>query len=146
MPYDPTLPLENTDIDAAEMRSQLQGLRDLIDTIPVGPQGPQGQDGATGPPGPPGDIGPTGFDGPMGPPGPMGPDGAAGSPGPEGPPGPQGPVGEVSQAQLDAAIAGAALNPVSVIGLAQTADGTYNPTQMQDVLNKLDELIAALKH
>ena len=143
MPYDPTLPLENTDIDAAEMRSQLQGLRDLIDTIPVGPQGPQGQDGATGPPGPPGDIGPTGVDGPMGPPGPAG---AAGSPGPEGPPGPQGPVGEVSQAQLDAAIAGAALNPVSVTGLAQTADGTYNPTQMQDVLNKLDELIAALKH
>ena len=31
MPYDPNLPLEGTEIDAAEMRSQLQGLKALID-------------------------------------------------------------------------------------------------------------------
>lgn len=30
MPYDPNLPLENTLIDAAQMRAQQQGLNDLI--------------------------------------------------------------------------------------------------------------------
>lgn len=35
MPYDPNLPLENTDIDAAEMRGQLQGLKELIDAVPT---------------------------------------------------------------------------------------------------------------
>ncbi len=38
----------------------------------------------------------------------MGPEGAAGVPGPEGP---QGPPGEVSQAQLEAAVATTARNP-----------------------------------
>jgi hypothetical protein len=45
--FDPSLPLENTEIDAAQMRSQLTGLFDLIQTIPVGPQGPPGQDGGS---------------------------------------------------------------------------------------------------
>ncbi len=31
MSYDPNLPLEGTEIDAAQMRSQLQGLKALID-------------------------------------------------------------------------------------------------------------------
>ena len=34
-------------------------------------------------------------------------------------------------------------NGVSTMG--QSADGSYNQTQMQDVLNKLDELINALR-
>jgi len=33
MPFDPTLPLENTTADAAQMRSQLTGLKALIDAI-----------------------------------------------------------------------------------------------------------------
>jgi hypothetical protein len=36
MPYDPNLPLENTEIEAAEMRAQLQGLKELIDLIAPG--------------------------------------------------------------------------------------------------------------
>ena len=36
MPFDPTRPLENTDIDAAEMRGQLTGLKDLIDIATAG--------------------------------------------------------------------------------------------------------------
>ena len=36
MPYDPSLPLENTEIDAVQMRGQLQGLKALIDAILTG--------------------------------------------------------------------------------------------------------------
>jgi len=31
MPYDPSKPVENSPLDAAEMRNQLNGLKDLID-------------------------------------------------------------------------------------------------------------------
>ncbi len=34
MSFDPNLPQEGTDLDAAEMRSQLNGLRELIDAVP----------------------------------------------------------------------------------------------------------------
>ena len=33
MPFDPSLPVEHTDIDAAQMRSQFNGLKALIDAI-----------------------------------------------------------------------------------------------------------------
>lgn len=33
MPYDPSLPQEGTDIDAAQMRAQFGGLKDLIDAL-----------------------------------------------------------------------------------------------------------------
>jgi len=36
-------------------------------------------------------------------------------------------------------------NSNAVGTLGQSADGSYNQTQMQDVLNKLDELINALR-
>ena len=55
--FDPTLPLENTTADAAQMRSQLNGLKDLIDAVPQGPEGPPGPEGAQGPPGPQGPPG-----------------------------------------------------------------------------------------
>ncbi len=35
MPFDPNLPQENTPADAAQMRSQLNGLKDLIDALNV---------------------------------------------------------------------------------------------------------------
>lgn len=145
MPYDPNYPPTNAEIESAPLRSQFQGLRELIDSIPVGPQGPQGlpgQDGSQGPQGPQGDIGPTGIEGPMGP---QGMPGDQGPIGPEGPTGPMGPTGEVSLSDLNAAMATTALNPASVPLLFQIADSSYNPTQMQDVLNKFDELITALK-
>ena len=75
-----------------------------------------------------------------------------GPPGPEWPPGPagpQGPPGEVTQTDLNNAV----LNMLSqssnisngVATLSQSADGSYNATQMQEVINKLDELINALR-
>ena len=43
------------------------------------------------------------------------------------------------------AIAGTSNNSNGVGTLGQGADGGYNQSQMQDVLNKLDELINALR-
>ena len=60
--------------------------------------------------------------------------------GPEGPQGPPGPV-EVSQQQLNSAIAGTAQNPASVQTLSV---GTTDPT-LTAIIDKLNELIAALR-
>ncbi len=53
MPYDPSLPQENTPVDAAQMRGQLNGLKELIDAVPAGPPGLPGLPGAPGVQGPP---------------------------------------------------------------------------------------------
>ena len=111
--------------------------------IPQGEKGDQGPQGDTGPDGPPGTPG--------GPPGPEGPEGPQGPPGPEGPQGEQGPqgetgpTGEVSQNAADAAIATTAQNPASVTPLNLTAGSGYDQAQMQQVIDKLDELLAALQ-
>lgn len=150
------------------MRAQFNGLKELIDaasgvtsavvdavtTLPPGSPAsvgvsvsgsvlhlslalPQGMDGAAGPPGPEGPQVMSGADGPPG------PQGAEGAPGPPGPP------GEVSQMTLDAAVAGvmgASSNNSNAVGtLNQSAEASYSPTQMQDVMSKLDELINALR-
>ncbi len=67
---------------------------------------------------------------------PRGSDGSAGS---------QGMPGEVSNAQLTSAISGTSNNTNGVGTLVQNADSSYNPQQMQDVLNKMDELILSLR-
>ena len=80
---------------------------------------------------------------PAGPPGPEGPVG------PQGPAGPQGPPGEVTPTDLNNAelnmLSQSSANSNGVNTLGQTADGTYSASQMQDVINKLDELINALR-
>ncbi len=58
---------------------------------------------------------------------------------------PSGPPGEVTQALLDGAISTTSANSNTVNPLNMTADSLYQPSQMQDVLNKLDELIGALR-
>jgi hypothetical protein len=132
-----------------------------------GSQGPPGNDGSDGAQGQPGN------DGPQGPPFaqavvdavntldpgqpaavgvsfdgtnvrftfdiPRGNDGSNGSDGSQGPP------GEISQAQLDSAISGTSNNTNAVSTLGQSADGSYNPNQIQDLINKVDELINALR-
>lgn len=64
---------------------------------------------------------------------------------PRGAEGVQGPPGEVTSAQLSSAIATTAQNPSSVAPLSQFADGNYNQTQMQQVMDKVDELLNAIK-
>ncbi len=57
--FDPNLPQAGTEIDAVQMRDQLNGLKTLIDAVPAGPAGPQGPVGPAGPEGPegpPGDV------------------------------------------------------------------------------------------
>lgn len=39
MPYDPTLPANNSPLSSAQMRAQLQGLKSLIDAVPAGADG-----------------------------------------------------------------------------------------------------------
>lgn len=172
--FDPAYPPTNALIESAPMRAQFNGLKDLIDavsgvtsavvdavtTLPPGSPAsvgvsvsgsvlhlslalPQGMDGAAGPPGADGAPGPEGPQGMSGADGPPGPQGAEGAPGPQGPP------GEVSQMTLDAAVAGvmgASSNNSNAVGtLNQSAEASYSPTQMQDVMSKLDELINALR-
>ena len=71
---------------------------------------------------------------------PQGNDGATGA---------QGPPGEVSQTDLNNGLLNnlsqCSNNSNGVSTLGQGADGSYNQSQMQDVLNKLDELINALR-
>ncbi len=248
--FDPNLPQENTLADAAQMRSQLNGLKAIIDailtvtaaqvdstnTLPQGSPAnasvnvvgntlhfsfdiPQGQEGLVGPAGPPfaqavvdgvttlnpwesASVGvsfdgsfvrfnfaiPRGNDGSTGSQGGNGSDGGQGPQGIQGPPfaqavvdsvttldpgqpatvqtsfdgsnvrftfgiprgndgsnGSDGAPGEVSNAQLNSAISGTSANTNSVSALGQAADGSYNPQQMQDLMNKVDELINALR-
>ena len=64
---------------------------------------------------------------------------------PAGPPGAQGPPGEVTAAALNASIAGTSSNSNAVGTLGMMAAGFYDPGQMQAVINRLDELITALR-
>ena len=69
--------------------------------------------------------------------------------GPVGPAGPQGPPGEVTQTDLN----NAQLNTLSqcsnnsnlVASLGLTMDTTYDQNQAQMIVNKIDELISALR-
>lgn len=126
MPFDPTLPAENSDLSSAEMRAQLNALHDEITAIPQGPPGPEG------PPGP------QGAEGPQGPEGPGGPDGAQG---PEGPQGPPGPPGEVTTSDLNSAIAGTARNPLSLTPLTQSISDPPTQEQVQNIQNLLNALL-----
>ena len=250
MPYDPTLPQAGTEIDAVQMRGQLNGLQELIDAVPAGPPGengtsvtgavidgtntlnpgepaqasvswdganvrftfgiPRGQDGVSSPPitsfivdgvstlnpGEPATV-QTSFNGasvgflfgiPRGNDGTNGSNGNDGGPGAQGPPfanaivdsvttlnpgdnatvqtsfdgsnvrfqfgiprgqngndGGSGPPGEVTNAQLSSAIAGTSnfSNAVALLGMAVSDPPTQS--EVQQIVNKLDELINALR-
>jgi len=233
--FDPNLPIENTEIDAVQMRGQLTGLKDLIDAVQsvtsVQVDGvdtlnpgdaasvslsvigsvlhfsfgiPRGNDGASATPITsylvdatntldPGtaaaaqvsfdgnnvrfifDI-PRGFDGQPGGDGQPGPpfaqavvDGVTtlnpgdnatvdvsfdgsnvrfqfGIPrGNDGGTGNDGQPGEVTNADLSSAIDGTSTNSNGVSTLNLSAAGSYDETQMQMVMTKLDELINALR-
>ncbi|HEV7405237.1 MAG TPA: hypothetical protein VGO11_19995 [Chthoniobacteraceae bacterium] len=142
MPFNPLLPANGSPDSSAEMRSQLTGLFDLIQSIPVGPQGPpgtNGNDGGTGPqeiPGPPGNDGAPGAAGGQGPEGPQGPPGNDGSAGAPGPAGPQGPAPDTSAF---------APRPVSVVPLSLVVSEPPSQADVQAIVTKLNELIAALQ-
>ncbi|MCB1064663.1 MAG: hypothetical protein KDN20_17300 [Verrucomicrobiae bacterium] len=136
MPYDPNLPIDDSEILSAELRSQFQGLRSLIDTIPVGPEGPQGPEGPEGP------MGPDGMPGSEGP---QGTEGPPGEPGPPGDPGEPGPPGEVTLMELEDAISGTAQNPASVTEMSFAIGDPPTQAEVQAIYVKVNELIAAVK-
>ncbi|MFO1440727.1 MAG: hypothetical protein U1F81_20590 [Verrucomicrobiaceae bacterium] len=153
MPYDPSFPQENTPIDAAPMREQLNALKALIDAVPAGPAGPEGPEGPAGAQGPEGPAGPEGPQGAQGPEGPMGPSGGPPGPegpaGPQGPTGPQGPPGEVTQTDLSNAVqdmlgqSSANSNGVGTLAIAISDPPTQS--EVQQIVSKIDELINALR-
>jgi hypothetical protein len=131
MPFDPTKPANNAPNSSAEMRSQLTGLKALIDAIQTITSAQV--DGVnTVPPGNPANVSLSvvantlhfTFDLPQG---------------------EVGPMGEVSANDLTNAISGTSNNSNNVSTLGMGADGSYNPSQMQDLINKVDELINALR-
>ena len=102
-------------------------------TIATGPQGMQGAQGPQGNNGNDGGQGPQGFNG------------SDGSPGQQGPQGPQGNPGEVSNADLTTALGGTSANSDGVAQLGLTVSDPPTQTELKNLANKLDELIATLK-
>jgi hypothetical protein len=74
-----------------------------------------------------------------------GPQGEKGDKGDPGDQGPQGPPGEVSAQQLNDAIADTPHNPSSVSALGLNISDPPTQTELQQVLDKLNELINALR-
>lgn len=162
MSYNPNIPINGDLIDADQLRSQFNGLKDLIDAMPAGPPGVQGPQGDQGDPGPPGVPGPQGppfaqamvdqvftvdpgqsasvtsyFDG----------NNVHLSFGiPRGQDGPPGPPGSVSVSDLNNAVAGTSNNSNSVATL--DAPFTNDPPTLADIeqlREKINELITALR-
>ncbi len=189
MPYDPTLPQAGTEIDAVQMRAQLNGLKDLIDAIqtitaaqvdathtldpgePATAEAswndgevhftfgiPRGNDGGEGAPGPPFASavvdGVTTLD--PGEPATVDstfdgttvhltfaiPRGDDGGPGPQGEPGAP---GEVSLQQLTDAIATTSSNTNAVATLGMTVSDPPTQSEVQQIADKIDELIVMLR-
>lgn len=135
MPFDPTLPISGTPLQSAVMRGQFNGLKDLIDAVPtIASAVVDAVNTLTA-----GD--PAAVD-------------ASVTSGvlhltfgiPEGQ---SGPPSEVTQEDLDNAIIGAlsqtSNNSNGVAMLSESADTSYNQPQIQNLMNKVDELINALR-
>lgn len=135
MAFDPNLPQENTPLDAAQIRAQLNGLKALIDAI-LAVTDAQVDATNTLPPGDPASVsvmmnGTTlqfTFNIPAG---------------------QSGPPGEVTFNDLNnaisSAVSGTSNNTNGVGTLSMSADGGYNQQQIQELINKVDELINAAR-
>jgi hypothetical protein len=129
--FDPNLPQAGTEIDAVQMRAQLNGLKSIIDAVPTITSAAVDAVN-TLPPGDPAAVSVSVISGVLhltfGI-----PQGQSGLP------------GEVTLADMNAAIATTSSNSNAVVNLSELAEGSYNQTQMQNVINKVDELINALR-
>jgi hypothetical protein len=156
MSFDPTKPIEGTEIDAAELRTQFNGLKTLIDAVPPpipGPPGPQGLQGEQGPQGNDGRSVVNVYDDGSGRAIVQMSDGttygpftiASGPPGADGQPGPQGPMGEATMGDIQNAIGGTSNNSNSVSILDMTVSDPPTQTEVQNIASRLDQLILALR-
>ena len=148
MPFDPQWPQNGQLVDADRFREQFTSLKTLIDAIQGGGISGVVVDAVnTLPAGSSASV-EVSFDGSnvhftFGIP--QGSEGMAGSPGPAGSDGAAGAPGEVSQAQLDNAMGQTSNNSNAVGQMSISVDTSYNPSQMQAVFDKVDELILALR-
>jgi hypothetical protein len=128
MPFDPAIPAPNAEATSAMFRGQFNGLKDLIDAVPTITSAVV-DNVNTLPAGDPAAVTASITGGVL--------HLSFGIP--------TGPAGEVTQALLDGAIQTTSANSNSVNQLNATADLSYQSSQMQEVMNKLDELIWALR-
>ena len=156
--FDPNIPATNAEATSAMFRGQFNGLKDLIDALQsIGSATVDAVN--TLPPGDPANVtvsvigstlhftfdvpaGQPGADGAEGPPGSAGGDGMQG---PQGEAGPEGAPGEVTLQQLNDAIANTSANSDGVSTLDLFPSDPPTQAEMQDVVNKINELIVALR-
>jgi hypothetical protein len=152
MPFDPNLPQELTPADAAQMRSQLNGLKALIDAV-VTLTAAQVDGVTTLDPGLPANasvsvIGNTlhlTFDIPRGNDGAQGIAGQTGSDGAPGPQGPQGPTGEVSQTDLNNGLLNTLSQTSANTNAVATLDIPFADPDVEILRQKVNELINMLR-
>ena len=139
MPFDPSLPADHSPLVSAEMRAQLNGLKELNDALAAGTVTAAVVDAVTTvAPGTPAGVtasvvGNTlhlTFAIPQG---------------ADGTPGAAGAAGDVNSAQLAAAIAGTSSNSNAVANLGMAVSDPPTQAELQAVLGKLNEVITALR-
>ncbi|MDZ4405526.1 hypothetical protein [Prosthecobacter sp.] len=152
MPYDPNFPADHALIEAPPFRGQFNGLKDLIDAIQT-ITAAQVDATNTLPAGEPaavtlsvvgGTIQFT-FSIPTGPQGSSGSDGGQGQQGIQGEPGLPGAPGEVSLQQLTYAISTTSSNSNNVATLGITVSDPPTQSEVQQIADKMDELIVMLR-
>ncbi|MDZ4401158.1 hypothetical protein [Prosthecobacter sp.] len=158
MPFDPNIPVANSPNASAQMRGQFNGLKDLIDAIQT-ITAAQVDAVSTVNPGDPAVVTlnvvdgtlhfsfalPRGTSGSDGTPGSNGSDGGQGQQGIQGEPGLPGAPGEVSLQQLTDAIATTSSNSNNVATLGMTVNDPPTQSEVQEIANKIDELIVMLR-
>ncbi|MEK0450495.1 MAG: hypothetical protein RL088_2763 [Verrucomicrobiota bacterium] len=145
MPFDPTKPATGSPNSSAEMRDQLTALKALIDAVPAGPPGPAGPQGpvfasvqigsvTTGAPGSAASASVNTF----------GNNVEISFTIPEGQPGSGVTMTDVDNA-IAAEITGTARNPNTVSDLSLLPAPTPTQSDLIAVIDKLNELLAALR-
>ena len=145
MAFDPTKPQNGTDLDAVEIRDQLNALKALIDAVPAGPAGPAGPQGpvfasvqigsvTTGAPGSAASASVNTF----------GNNVEISFTIPEGQPGSGVTIIDVNNAIANE-IASTARNPSTVSDLSLLPSPTPTQSDLLAVIDKLNELLAALR-
>jgi hypothetical protein len=149
MPFDPNKPANNSPNSSAEMRAQLNGLKDLIDALPTGAgiTGAVIESVTTLPPGNPASatVSLAGselrftFALPEGAVGPVGQTGNDGQQGPQGPP------GEVSQTDLNNATLNMLNQSSNVTNNVSELPSGFSDPDAETLRLKMNELILALR-
>jgi hypothetical protein len=155
MPFDPNKPTNNSPNSSAEMRAQLNGLKDLIDALPTGAGITDAviESVTTLPPGNPASatVSLVGselrftFALPEGATGPAGQTGSTGNDGQQGPTGAQGPPGEVSQTDLNNATLNMLSQSSNVTNNVSELPSGFSDPDAETLRLKMNELILALR-